>query len=180
MCALRDDAVIRSIVTGRDSRAAVRNLPRKCRLSRGWGNIMQGQIYRIVVAVAVLASFAGVVTSAAERTSIGKKGSVEFVRPTHIGATLLQPGHYQVQHKIVEEQHYLVVRLEEVGGDGLVRGASREVARVACRILTVETPPKLTELYWTKEADGTGTVTQIRIEGEGTGHVIAIEPARGR
>jgi hypothetical protein len=141
---------------------------------------MQGQIHRIVVAVAVLVICAAAVASAVERTSIGKKGSVEFIRPTHIGATLLQPGHYQVQHKIVDGEHYLVVRLQEMRRDGRVYDVNHEVARVACRILTVERSPQLTEFYWTKEADGTGTVTQIRIQGEGAGHVIAIEPAAAR
>jgi hypothetical protein len=130
----------------------------------------------LLFAVAALIVSAAFVASAAERTSIGKKGEIELVRPTRLGATLLQPGHYQVQHKIVEGQHYVIVRQLEVGRDGIVRDTGREAARVPCRIVTLDAPPQSTELYWTKEADGTGTATQIRVRGEGAGHVIAFEP----
>ena len=64
-------------------------------------------------------------------TPIGKKGEIELDRPTHIGATLLQPGHYQVQHKIVDGQHALrigfwgALAMAITAGVGTLFGAAR-------------------------------------------------------
>jgi hypothetical protein len=129
---------------------------------------------------AVFLMSASFVASAAERTGIGKKGEIELLRPTHLGATMLPQGHYQVHHQMVEGQHYLIARHQELGRDGVLRDTGQDVARVRCRIVTFDAPPQVTELYWTKEPDGTGTATQIRIRGEGVGHVVVLEPARAK
>lgn len=121
---------------------------------------------------------ASIIANAAERASIGKKGEIELVRPTHFGATLLTRGHYQVRHQMVEGQHYLIVRHQELGRDGVLRDTGHDAARIPCRIVTFDTPPEVTEFYWTKNPDGTGTAEQIRIRGEGAGHVLALEPTR--
>ena len=116
-------------------------------------------------------------------TPIGKKGEIELDRPTHIGATLLQPGHYQVQHKMVDGQHALIVRQQEttyVGRDHRAGTTGPEVARIPCRIVTFDSSATLTAVYWTKEADGSATVAQIRIMGEGAGHIVAIEPVTSK
>ena len=128
----------------------------------------------LVAALFVSASFTAI---AAERIGIGKKGEIELVRSTHLGATLLPEGHYQVQHQMVEGKHYVIVRHQELGQDRVLRDTGHEAARVPCRIVTIETAPEVTELYWTKNPDGTGTATQIRIQGEGVGHVVVLEPA---
>ena len=112
-------------------------------------------------------------------TTIGKKGDLELGRATHFGATLLQPGRYQVQHVTVDGQDYVVVRQQErldVGRHARVYQTGAEVARVQCQIVPLDKSAWRTEARWTKEADGTVTITEIRIADESAGHLIAVQP----
>lgn len=124
----------------------------------------------IVMAVSVIAT-------ASERAGIGKTGEIELQRPTHFGATLLPAGHYRVQHQMIEGQHYLVIRHQDLGRDNVLRDTGHDVAQIRCQIVTFDTAHERTELLWTKNTDGTGTATQIRVQGEGGGHIIALEPS---
>jgi len=125
---------------------------------------------------------ASIVASArSEGAPIGKKGELELSQPTHFGTTLLQPGHYEVQHATSDGQHYVVVR-EQVRPTrrhtALVTGD--EVARVSCRVVTLNKPARFSFAYWTKGTDGKATVTEIRIADEAAGHIIALEPVSGQ
>lgn len=136
--------------------------------------------YLRLVVVAALVMSASFIANASERTSIGKKGEIALVRPTHFGTTLVAQGNYQVHHQMIDGEHYLILRHQELGRDGLLRDTGHDVARVPCRILSFDTAPQVTELHWTKEPNGTGTATQIRIRGEGAGHVVVLEPTYAR
>ena len=115
--------------------------------------------------------------------TIGKKGDLELGRAAHFGATLLQPGRYQVQHVTVDGQDYLVVRQQEkldVGRHARVYQTGAEVARVPCQIVPLDKSAWRTQARWTKEADGTVTITEIRITDERSGHLIGVRPGASK
>ena len=127
----------------------------------------------------VIALIPALAAAQSHYTTIGKKGDLELGRATHFGATLLQPGRYQVQHVTLDGQDYVVVRQQEkldVGRHARVYQTGAEVARVPCQIVPLDKSAWRTEARWTREADGTVTITEIRIADESAGHLIAVQP----
>ena len=145
---------------------------------------MRTQRLRFFGALVVLMALVPALASAQpQHTTIGRKGDLELGRATHLGATLLQPGRYQVQHVTVDGQEYVVVRQQEklnVGRHAQLYTTGAEVARVPCQIVPLDKPARRTEARWMKEADGTATVTEIRIMDESAGHVISVRPVRSK
>lgn len=143
---------------------------------------MELQRLRCPIALLTALIAASVVVAAqSESIRIGKKGEIEITQPTHFGATLLQPGHYEVQHVVLERRHTVVVR-EQVRPTrrhtALFTG--KEVARVPCRVVTLDKPVRSSFAYWIKGPDGKATITEIRIAEEPAGHIIVLEPSSER
>jgi hypothetical protein len=108
---------------------------------------------------------------------IGKRGEIQLTQPTRFGTTLLKPGHYEVQHAMADGQHSVVIREQmqmNKRHTALLTGS--EVARIPCRVLTLNKPARFSFAYWIKGTDGNATVTEIRIAEEPAGHIIAVEP----
>ena len=136
---------------------------------------------RFIVLAAVLLVAPALVRAQAESIRIGKKGEIEIVQPTRLGTTVLQPGHYEVQHTTVDGQHYVVVRQQILPTRRhTVRSSGSEVARVPCQIVMLDKPARFSFAYWTKGADGKATITEIRIAEEPAGHIIVLEPSSAR
>lgn len=145
-------------------------------------------IVRSAAIVSILATL-GVAVAAAQTKShpIGKNGDVEFTEAVTVGTTVLQPGHYRFKHTMESGQHYLLISRQQMmvpgpAGAGTNRhyggGKATEVARIPCEVVPLDAKVKQTELHTRAQADGSRIVTQIRIEGEGTGHVLVLEPQR--
>ena len=140
---------------------------------------MRTNVWRTYIVVAVLLAAPGLLHAQADSIRIGKKGEIEISQATHFGDTLLPPGHYEVQHKSIEGQHYVVIKEQEpIGRRHSVRSTGSEVARVPCRIVTLEKPPRSSVALWVKGADGKPTVTEIRIMDEPAGHIVALRPSK--
>ena len=133
---------------------------------------MQRQASERFAALSMMFIAAAAMLASAQTQSvrIGKTGAIELGQPTRFGTTLLQPGHYEVQHTVVGDRHYVVVRQQ-------VQMDHREVARVPCRVVILDKAARFSFAYWTAGADGNATITEIRIAGEPAGHVIALRPA---
>lgn len=113
-----------------------------------------------------------------EGVRIGKAGAIDLGQPTRFGTTLLQPGHYEVQHTVVADRHYVVVRQQvPMNRRDTALTAGPEVARVPCRVVLLDKPARFSFAYWTTGADGNATITEIRIADEPAGHVIALQPS---
>ena len=141
------------------------------------------RITRIGVVVFALLGFTALSALAQETVAIGKKGEVYFASETRVGVTLLKPGHYQFQHRIVDAQHYLVVRERQplpvgAGTHAVGGGGGRELLRVPCRVIPTADGAKTsaTALYRKRDPDGIGRVTRIDIADERQGHRITLEP----
>ena len=131
----------------------------------------------ITLALASLGSLAAAQTTA---VPIGKDGDIELTQPTALGATVLKPGHYRLKHAMQDGQHFLVVSRQQMrmlrGGQHFATGGGTEVTRVACQVVPLDAKVKDTELHTRTQPDGSHVITQIRIRGEGAGHLISLEP----
>ena len=117
--------------------------------------------------------------AAPEPVPIGKNGDVELSKPARIGDVTLQPGFYRLQHQEQNGNHVLVVKqraAERRGGQSYGVGAGTEIARVPCQVVPLDKKLSRTELHLQNEPDGSTAITQIRIRGERSGHVLALEP----
>ena len=132
--------------------------------------------------VALPLAVLGIGSAAAQNPSIpiGKNGDVELTQTSALGTTVLKPGHYRLKHAVLDGQHFLVVRRQQVrmlsGGQHFATGGRTEVARVACQLVPLGAIAKDTELHTRTQPDGFHVITQIRIRGEGAGHIVALEP----
>ena len=111
---------------------------------------------------------------------IAKNGDVELTQATTLGTTVLKPGHYRFKYAAQDGKHVLVVSQQRTqslrGGQHYATGGGTEVARVGCDLVKLDAKVKNTELHTRQQPDGSGVITQIRIRGEGAGHLIALEP----
>ena len=131
------------------------------------------------ITLGVVAGLAFVMSAAAAQSiAVGKKGEAELRQETRVGSAVLGPGHYQFRHELTDGRHVLVIRS---------RGAHRaqpawdlrvgeEVARVPCRVVSTEKPPRATALFLTQPPEGAATLTRIHIRGEDGSHVLVLEP----
>ena len=132
---------------------------------------------------AIALTFVAFATVGGAQTSsipIGKNGDVELTEPTSLGTTVLKPGHYRFKYATEDNRHFLVVSQQQTqslrGGQHYATGGGPEVARVACEVVKLDAKVKNTELHTRKQADGSRVITQIRIRGEGAGHLLGLEP----
>lgn len=143
---------------------------------------------RFAVIASALATL-GIAVASAQTSSLplGKNGDVEFTEAVTVGTTVLQPGHYRFTHTMQDSQHYLLVSAQPTAmvgpsGSGSTRhygaGKGKEIARIPCQLVQLDAKIKATELHTRKQADGSRVLTQIRIAGEGTGHLLALEPQK--
>ena len=138
------------------------------------------QISRVSI-IALALAVLGIGSAAAQQASIpiGKNGDVELTDTTSVGTTALKPGHYRFKHVTQNGVHYLVIsqqHTERRGSQHYATGAGTEVARVVCQVVPLDAKVKDTELYTRTQPDGSRVLTQIRIRGEGAGHLVALEP----
>jgi hypothetical protein len=138
-------------------------------------------IQRFAVIASTFATFGVVAAAQSASIPIGKNGDVELIEAVTVGPTVLQPGHYRFKHTVQNGQHYLLVgRQQTVASTAPSRhsgaGGSLEVARIPCQLVQLDGKAKQTELHTRTQPDGSRLLTQIRIEGEGAGHLLTLEP----
>ena len=149
-----------------------------CRKADGGSYESVFRVSIIALALAVL----GIGSAAAQSASIpiGKNGDVELTQPSTLGTTVLKPGHYRLKHAMQDGQHFLVVSRQQMralrGGQHFAMGGGTEIARVVCQVVPLDAKVKDTALYTCTQPDGSHVITQIRIRGEGAGHLVALEP----
>lgn len=137
---------------------------------------------RASIVTLTLASLGVVAAAQTAPVPIGKNGDVELTETTGLGTTLLKPGHYRFKYATQDGQHFLVVSHQQTqslrggGSQHYAMGDGKEVARVPCDVVTLDGKVKNTELHTRKQPDGSLVITQIRIRGEGAGHLLALEP----
>lgn len=137
-------------------------------------------IPRVSVMALTFAALGTVGVAQTASVPIGKNGDVELTEPTSLGTAVLKPGHYRFKYATQDGQHFLVVSHQQTqslrGGQHYATGGGTEVARVPCDVVQLDRKVKDTELHTRKQPDGSRVITQIRIRGEGAGHLLALEP----
>ena len=131
--------------------------------------------------VGVLAVTAGAAFGE-DMVHVGKKGKFEFRTPMRVGQTLLPAGHYQFWHELTADgDHALVVRgramvqssLGQYGG----KTANEPEARIRCDVVPLIRKVSSTEIAYKTGSDGVRELTQVRIAGEKSGHILTLTPA---
>lgn len=93
---------------------------------------------------------------------VGKKGAVTITSPMRVGNTLLTPGNYVFQHKVMGDEHLVI--FEKAG---------TEVARVTCRLEPLDKNAKDTSLYTHVSDSGEVILDAVAVAGEAVKHVIS-------
>lgn len=104
---------------------------------------------------------------------VGKKGDVEFTVRTAMGDMMLEPGRYQLQHRVDGSDHF--VHFTEVtkdvpahskSGGGAVKAHPGEVK---CRLEPLDEKASTTKIYRRLEGEG-ARLTKVVIRGENVAH----------
>lgn len=108
---------------------------------------------------------------------IGKKGDIHFSEPTTVGDIVLKPGHYQLQHRVANGEHYIdFTELKHVGQRnehyaslGVIDAAHPGGAK--CKLEALNQKITRTAVFLNRE-DGTRRITRIEISGENVAHLF--------
>lgn len=137
-------------------------------------------ITRVSILTLTLASMGAVAAAQTATIPIGKNGDIELTQPTALGTTVLKPGHYRLKHGMQDGQHFLMVSRQQMrmlrGGQHFATGGGTEVTRIACEVVPLDAKVKNTELHTRTQPDRSRVFTEIRIRGEGAGHLISLQP----
>lgn len=116
----------------------------------------------------------GMHKAAGKDVIIGKKGQVHFTGQVKVGAAILKPGMYQVQH--LEEGGDHVIVFKEMG---MVAGykhsntpVGKEVARVKCQVEPVTKSVNNTKITLRTNAAGEKEIAEIQVAGETFKHLL--------
>jgi len=139
------------------------------------------RVHRIVIAsIASLVLIPALASAQADVLGLGKNGDVQLNAVATIGATVLEPGPYRVQHVEQDGHHYLVVTTRNSRRGGLSDQpipAGAEVARVECLFVPLARKNANTAVRLKASPDGISTIRSIWIKGEGVEHVVASHPS---
>lgn len=104
----------------------------------------------------------------------GKKGDIVLSETTQVGDITLKPGHYLLQHRVSDGQHFVkFTELEMSRGrhpDGATTGA-KDAGEVKCTVQPLKEKVTQTAVY-IDTAGGVRKVTRIEVAGENVTHVF--------
>ncbi len=135
---------------------------------------------RMIVAVTVLVLCVGLVAlqaSAQDKKpdfTIGKKGEIHFNVPVKVGATVLQPGMYEVQHAVEGNDHVITFKQMEMPAG--YRHNNNPVnpqaaARIKCKVEAAPMANK-TNITLRTNAAGEKEVAEVQVAGEAFKHLL--------
>jgi hypothetical protein len=136
-------------------------------------------IFGAVAALLILTS--GFVTAQEKEQviviKVGKKGDIHVSEPTAVGDVVLKPGHYQLQHRVANEEHYIdFTELKHVGqrqehyaNSGVIDAAHPGGAK--CRLEPLGKKSEQTKIYM-DTSSGQRRITRIEISGENVAHLF--------
>ena len=115
---------------------------------------------------------------AEQALKVGKKGDVEFRVQTVVGELKLNPGRYQLQHRVDGNAHF--VHFTEIS-KGLPPGHARvgygrdapiaHPGEVQCRLEPLDKKASKTTIYMVQEGEA-GRLTRVLVAGENVAHVF--------
>jgi hypothetical protein len=107
--------------------------------------------------------------------TIGKKGTIHFNVPVKVGAELLQPGMYEIQHAVEGGDHFITFK-EVTMPAGYRHGntpvAKETSARIKCRVEPVDKKVRNTKITLRTNAAGEKEVAEVQVAAEAFKHVF--------
>jgi len=107
--------------------------------------------------------------------TIGKKGTIHFNVPVKVGATLLQPGMYEIQHAVEGGDHFITfkdVTMPAGYRHGNTPVAKEASARIKCRVESVDKKVRTTKITLRTNAAGQKEVAEVQVAAEAFKHVF--------
>ena len=108
---------------------------------------------------------------------VGKKGEITLTKPTTVGAMVLQPDTYVVQHRVSGGNHFVrFVELKQVDVQPPTElpytyTEQDKAGEIPCRVEPAAGPIKETTVYTVTE-NGVTRITKVAIKGEDVVHVF--------
>lgn len=139
-------------------------------------NINRLRMLAVALMALTLVVFTGsaLAASAENIIKVGKKGDVVFSDTTQIGEVTLKPGHYQFQHSVVGDEHFVkFTELTMFRGEHATRKATetKDVGEIKCTVEPLKSKVTQTAIY-TDTAGGVNKITRIEVSGENVAHVF--------
>lgn len=108
---------------------------------------------------------------------VGKKGDLHLSEPTAVGDVILKPGHYQLQHRVENGEHYVdFTELKHVGqrqehyaNSGVISAAHPGGAK--CKLEPLAKKTDETKIY-IDTSSAQRRITRIEIGGENVAHLF--------
>lgn len=97
-----------------------------------------------------------------EQLRVGKKGDINFSRPTKVGDKVLKAGTYQVHHAVEGQDHVVTFK----GPD------NKDVARLVCKVEPLGRKAAYTGVTVHTQANGEREITELQVRGENVKHVF--------
>ncbi len=124
---------------------------------------LEASMKRAVFVLATIAAFALPSLASAEQEHNSKKAKFHFENAVVVGSQTVQPGYYQLQCKMIDGEHVMVV----MSDDG------KEVARVPCKPETLDKKVTISEFRTINGPGGSKILSSVRFDGETTVHRTA-------
>ncbi len=128
------------------------------------------------LAVGLLVSIVSVLVFAKQDQTVlvGNDDKVTFETPVRIGKQVVPTGDYRVQHMLEGDNHVVTFKKVSASGEeerGSVAGT--EVVRTLCKLESLGTTAKYTELHYTlNEGSKTKTLQHLLVQGENVKHLF--------
>jgi hypothetical protein len=112
----------------------------------------------VMLAVPALASAQG------DHSEKGRKSQFHLSDQVYIGATLVEPGDYKFECKLIDGEHMIVV----TPVDG-----KKDIARVPCKSVALANKVDLSQFRMVTRNDGTRVLADVRFKGEAIAHTVS-------
>jgi len=112
--------------------------------------------------------------AAGQDVIIGKKGQAHFTNAVKVGAVVLKPGMYQVQHLDESGEHVIIFKEMSMPA-GYRMGntpVGNEVARIKCKVEPVAKKAPNTKITLRTNAAGEKEIVEVQIAGEAFMHLM--------
>lgn len=118
---------------------------------------------RAIFVLAAIAALAPPSRASADPEHNSKKAKFHFENAVVVGSEKVQPGYYQLQCKMINGEHVMVVMSED----------GKEVAHVPCKPETLDKKVTISEFRTINGPDGSKILSSVRFDGETTVHRTA-------
>ena len=131
-------------------------------------------VSKVAVGLMVLTLSVLVFAKQDQTVVVGKDDTVTFETPVRIGKQVVPAGDYRVQHMLEGDNHAVTFKKVSASSEGESGSAAgTEVVRTVCKLKSLGTTAKYTELHYTlHEGSKMKTLQDLLVQGENVKHMF--------